>query len=261
MKNNILLYAVCALSATLTGCGTDYNDVAAEYLLKNVPNVLCADDQRHAMYVIQDDSKPGPEYHVTKIDLETMQTKELLFATGQPDILEFAIAPESYDSTFVVVTRDKESPYGYLGYVYNTYTNKSDIFIKDHYITAYKDHVVHIFDGRIISNVDVYDVKGNKLGFKTYVGTISDQSVIVELTVSNGGAVSGSYYYEKIGERNRIALTGTIDGEGNVVIEGLNRYHSNNERWEGTMKDGVINATFINLYNDNTCKFTLTEQL
>ena len=104
-------------------------------------------------------------------------------------------------------------------------------------------------------------MKGNKLGFKTYVGTISDQSVIVELTVSNGGAVSGSYYYEKIGERNRIALTGTIDGEGNIVIEGLNHYLSNNERWEGTMKDGVINATFINLYKDSTCEFTLTEQL
>lgn len=90
------------------------------------------------------------------------------------------------------------------------------------------------------------------------VGTIAGQGVDVDL-YNDDGDLSGSYYYTRYGDKGKLELYGTMDGNGNVYLEEYNVERGYETAYiEGHLShDGHLTGSFTNVDRGGTYNVNL----
>ena len=278
MKRTISLFVLALVVCASVGCGPKLGDKAAEWLLANGAQVVCADEERHSLYYFDANSndifenrKYKNRVHITKVDLLTGEAKPLSFYGGSvanEPVFNYYLLPEDRginnpEATFVVSTSN-------TGYLYSTKEETFTTLCSGDYLYVYGKYLVccnisHAAYSSGFINVSAYDAAGRPLtNYRTFVGTIANQSVVVSINVSEDGHIIGSYYYTKYAKNGKAAermlIDGRVEAGSRLYINGYNNDGLRIETWTGTLAGNTINARFDNLYTGKSYDFTLVEQ-
>ena len=79
-----------------------------------------------------------------------------------------------------------------------------------------------------------FAVFGQKAGSQ-FRGTVGEAKVVMDLT-RDGGDLTGSYYYRKSGGANRLALKGTISGDGDFTLQEMDAAGKQTGSFKGKWK-------------------------
>ncbi len=275
MKRTISLLVLGLIAVISVGCGgPTLAEKAANWIVANTDNIICADPERHSLYFFDlksEDSYYSPRIVITKVDLLTEEAKPLaIYPDGdksEPEI-KYYLIPEDKgcnnpEATFVLGTRN-------LGLLYNTKTEEFTTICTGDFLYVHGKYLVCCNGGNSyystgFADISAYDVTGTKLqDYRRFVGTIAKQEVVVDLNISDKGHIIGSYYYAKYAKNGktpeRLLLDGYLEDDNTVVIYGYNTYGSRTETWTGALVGNTITAEFENHYTSRTYDFTLTEQ-
>ena len=279
MKRLVSLFTIGFVASILVGCsGPTVTDKAAEWLLANANYVICADEEHPLLYYFEIDEFEADldvDYIspivITKVDLTTGESKPLdIYVPGwdsSESLVDYFLLPEDKgwnnpEPKFVFCIDD-------TAFLYNAKTEQFSTICEGDLLYVCGKHIVCCNDGDSyystgFSDISAYDANGVRLAeYRTFVGTIAKQEVVVDLYISDEGYVFGSYYYAKYaknGKAERMLLDGYIEAGSRIVLSGFNNDGDNTETWTGTLVGGQINAQFVNLYNLRAYDFSLVEK-
>lgn len=276
MKRHLSILTLGLIAAISVSCGgPTLAEKAANWIVANTDNIICADPERHSLYFFDykvEDSYYSPRIAITKVDLLTEQAQPLAIYPNkekeEPEI-KYYLIPEDRgvnnpEATFVLGTRN-------LGLLYNTKTEKFSTICTGDFLYVHGKYLVCCNGGNSyystgFADISAYDVTGARLqDYRRFVGSIAKQEVVVDINIGDKGHIVGSYYYAKYAKGGnvpeRLLLDGYVADDNSLVIYGYNTYGSRTETWSGVLVGNTISAEFENHYTGRTYDFTLVEQM
>ena len=278
MKRHLSLLTLGLIAALSVGCGPTIADKAAKWVAANTDHVVCFNPENPTLYyfVTKKQSVYSDSYlkatidEVVKVDLKNDEAGPLAICVDGDynPAIKYYLIPEDkgYDNpnpSFVLSTSD-------TGVLYNANTEQFTTICKGDILYVYGNHLIccscgNSFYSTGFNDISAYDATGTKLQeYRTFVGSIAKQDVVVDLYIGADGSIFGSYYYAKYAKNGktpeRLLLDGYVGAGNYVFINGYNIAGSRTETWTGILSNGTITAEFENLYTGRTYDFVLVEQ-
>ena len=90
-------------------------------------------------------------------------------------------------------------------------------------------------------------------------GSIGSFPIVMYLTLSNGGKVSGWYYYESKGANNKLVLSGNYNQGGDITLYEFDETGNHTGKFVGRYNNRDYSGTFSAYGNSSTYSFSLIE--
>ena len=268
-KSLFMLLAVALLS--VVGCGEDYASKARALVCKHVDYLVNFNDGKKDLYMFL--PAASNSLAITKTNVETEVSEQVKISV--PGVVETfrtetAIVPsdkghDNPNPQFVVCGKVSAPRYGEAAVLYDVVKDEQSLVCYGDKIYPSKNMILcakHDSYGSGYTAVDVYDLTGSKIPYRSFNGSISGNDVVANLVIAENGDVFGNYYYTRFVKNNNpksfLAIRGK-HSKNKLSLACYNGYGSITETWVATMQGDVITGVMILEKNDREFPFTLTE--